>query len=160
MSLIITKKEILSELLALAQSKEKIAKENQKKTQERASEEEGAMQSRYSTFKEEGQYLAGGLKIIHEDLKADVAMIQSMIHYVLKENEKVESLSIVEVEFEDGSQEKFFIIPAAGGEKIREYKILSPKAPLGKALIGKEIGDRFAFRIGDNVKKGEILDVA
>ena len=102
------------------------------------------MQSRYSTFKEEGQYLAGGLKIIHEDLKADVAMIQSMIHYVLKENGKVESLSIVEVEFERWFPGKIFYYPCGRGRKNKRVQDTQPQGASRESTNRQ--GNRGSFR--------------
>jgi len=153
------KKSILAQLLALAQEKEKTTKENQENTQKRANEEEGAMQSRYSTFKAEGQFLAGGLKSILEDLKANTAIIQAMTQERIKVNERIEPLAIAEVEFDDGSKEKFFVIPGSGGEKIDDLTMISPRTPLGKALMGKEAGDNFTLKVGDKARNGEVIYV-
>ncbi len=62
------KKEAVNILLERAIQRQKDIKEAGKGAQERANEAEGAMQSRYDTFKEEGQYLAGGLKLIEMEL--------------------------------------------------------------------------------------------
>lgn len=159
MSTIPYKKELLTRLLQQAKQKEGKAKKISEDTQARASSEEGAMQSRYSTFKEEGQYLAGGLRGIHEDLKAEVSIIQSLMHEKMHENDRVETFSIVEVEFEDGTTDKFFILPAMGGEKIDDLTVINPTAPIAKALFRKEAGDNFTLRIGDKVKMGEISNV-
>lgn len=159
MTIVNYKRELLERLLDLAQKKEAEAKKISKDAQTRASEEEGAMQSRYSTFKEEGQYLAGGLKGIHEDLRATVSTIQSLLNEKLSENDRVETFAIVEVEFEDGSTDKFFVLPALGGEKIDDLTVVNPAAPIAKALFRKETGDSFILRIGDKTKKGEISNV-
>lgn len=66
------KRELIEHLYQIAKEKESEMKRASKDAQERANEAEGAMISRYDTFKEEGQYLAGGLKIRHDELKSAV----------------------------------------------------------------------------------------
>lgn len=159
MEIVSYKKQLLNELLELTQRKEVEAKKNSSKAQERANEEEGAMQSRYSTFKEEGQYLAGGLKGLLENFKAATSIIRAMINENVHENHRVETLSIVEIEFEDGIKNKLFIFPVLGGEKIDELTIINPNAPLAKAIFLKEAGDDFVLKTGNTIKKGEIISV-
>ena len=127
--------------------------------QHRANEEEGAMQSRYSTFKEEGQYVAGGLKGIHEKFKADVSTIRSMMNETIKTNDRVESMTIADLSFDDGRNEKIFVFPALGGEKIDDLVLVNPSAPLGRALLRKEVGDTFSYKVGDKTRKGEVTNV-
>ena len=159
MEIVSYKKQLLEKLLAIAQSKEIEAKENSQKAQKRANEEEGRMQSRYSTFKEEGQYLAGGLKGLSESYKAAVSLVRSMMNEDIKENSRVESLSIVDVEFEDVAVAKFFIFPVLGGEKIDDLTIINTNAPIAKALLRKEAGDEFILTIDNKTRRGEIINV-
>jgi transcription elongation GreA/GreB family factor len=160
MDIVIYKKQILKKLLLLAEKKEQEIGKKSKDTQERANEEEGAMQSRYSTFKEEGQYLAGGLKRIQQDFKVAVSTIKSLLmHEHIHKNSRVETFSIVEIGFEDGDTNKFFILPALGGEKIDDLMVINPSTPIAKSILSKEAGDIFALRIGNKTRKGEILDV-
>lgn len=153
------KKGIMTKLLEVAKNKECAAKEKSDKTRKRANEEEGAMQSRYSTFKEEGQYLASGLQAIHEDYKAIVSITQVMLNEPIREVSRVETLSIVDVEFENGEKETFFVFPFLGGERINNVLIITPKAPIAKALFKKSAGEEFSFSLGNTIKRGEIIDV-
>lgn len=159
MEIVSYKKRLLNELLELAQRKEAEAEKNSKEAQERANEEEGAMQSRYSTFKEEGQYLAGGLKGLLENFKAATSIIRAIINENIRENYRAESMSIVEIKFEDGTKNKLFIFPVLGGEKIDDLTIINSNAPLARALLLKEAGDNFVLKTGNTIKKGEIISV-
>jgi hypothetical protein len=63
------------------------------------------------------------------------------------------------VEFEDESMATFFVFTFLGGEKIDDITIITPNAPLCNAIMSKEIGHQFSFRVGDKTKKGEVTNV-
>jgi transcription elongation GreA/GreB family factor len=155
------KRKLMEKLYQIAQEKETEMKRASKDAQERANEAEGAMISRYDTFKEEGQYLAGGLKIRYEELKSAVSVIEQ----VLKTDEfcshtKIQMYSYVEVEFEDGTEGKFLITPVLGGEKLdKNITIITPNSPIGKSLMGQEEGQQFEYLIERKRRKGEIITV-
>jgi len=162
------KREAVLILLERATQKKKDIDEAGKGAQERANEAEGAMQSRYDTFKEEGQYLAGGLKLIGMELTDAVVTLKEAVRSNLPENcHKVSLYSFVTVEYQNGSSESYFIAPVMGGEKIREnITAIRPVSPLGRVLMGKEEGESFLLKIDDSssrkgsiVKKGEIVEV-
>lgn len=153
------KRNLLEQLLELAKNKKEGFGERSQSAQDRANEAEGAMQSRYSTFKEEGQYLAGGLKILHGEFKSIEAMVQSALKDTITSSERIEYLSIVEIKFEDGSLAKFFIFPVMGGEKIDNITIITPGAPIGKAIMFKEVGDTFILKLGNEIRRGEVINV-
>ena len=119
------------------------------------------MQSRYDTFKEEGQNLAGGLKIRHEELKVSVSILQEILNTEkFQDHKKVGHYSYVEVEFEDGKEGVFFITPIMGGEKLDEnINIITPASPIGNSLMDKEEGDEFKYIAANKLKKGEIIKI-
>ena len=161
MSKAIDKRVLIEKLYNIAQQKELEMKRASKDAQERANEAEGAMKSRYDTFKEEGQYLAGGLKIRHEELKAVLAMIKEVLQAgELIEHTKIQLYSFVELEFDDGTDNKYFITPFLGGEKLDEdITIITPHSPVGKSLMGKEEGQEFNFSVAEKIRRGEIVAV-
>lgn len=162
------KREALLILLEKAMQKKKDIDEAGKGAQERANEAEGAMVSRYDTFKEEGQYLAGGLKLIGMELTEAVFTLKEALKSNIPDNcEKVSLYSFVTVEYQNGNSESYFITPVMGGEKISEEIItIRPVSPLGKVLMGKEEGDSFILKIDNGasrkegvIKKGEVVEV-
>lgn len=157
----INKRDLIEKLLYLAKTKEVEIKRASKEAQERANEAEGAMQSRYATFKEEGQNLAAGLKIRHEELKASVSIIEEILEDdKFPEHVKIQHYSYVEVEFDDGKEDKFLITPLMGGEKLDEnITIVTPSSPIGNSLMGKEEGDEFKYSVKNIEKKGEVVKV-
>lgn len=157
----IDKRVLIKKLIELTKIKEAEIRKASKDAQERANEAEGAMQSRYDTFKEEGQNLAGGLKIRHEELKASVSILEEIVNANKFENHvTIQYYSYVEVEFEDGNESTFFITPIMGGEKLDEnITIITLASPIGQCLIGKEEGDEFKYVVANIKKRGEILKI-
>ena len=158
---IINKRELIVKLLDIAKLKKLELKRASKEAQERANEAEGAMQSRYDTFKEEGQYLAGGLRIRYEELKAAVSILEGiLITNGFSEHTIIQHYSYVEVEFDDGTESKFLIVPLMGGENLDEnITIITPASPIGNCLMGKEEGDEFKYFAAKKEKKGEVIKV-
>lgn len=154
------KAKIVNILLERTIQKEEELRIFSKAAQERANEAEGAMKSRYDTFKEEGQYLASGLIAKHEDVKRSLSIIKSILDLSeLRESSIVEFCSIVKVELEDGEQREFFVFPILGGEKVEGKTVVSPSSPIGKAILGKKKGDTFTFVVEKNLTEGEVTDV-
>lgn len=157
----IDKRVLTKKLLELTKIKKNEIGKASKDAQDRANEAEGAMQSRYDTFKEEGQNLAGGLKIRHEELKASVSILEEILKTNKFENHlKIQHYSYVEVEFEDGNEGRFFISPIMGGEKLDEnITIITPVSPIGNCLMAKEEGDEFKYMVGNVKKRGEVIRI-
>ena len=155
------KKSYLEKLLDIVKRKRDETHKHYKDAQERANEAEGAMISRYDTFKEEGQYLAEGLKIKYHELRTAALEIESILKDIkLKESDLVQHYSIVAGEFDTTEEFQYFISPYMGGEKIdMETTIVSPSSPIGKSLFGKREDDQFEFIVDKKVKKGEITFV-
>lgn len=147
-------------LLQIARKRWQEVKKASKDAQARANEAEGAMQSRYDTFKEEGQYLAGGLKIRCNELSETVTIIESIDMKQFIRNHIVHIYSVIYVEFEDGEESIFFMFPVLGGEEIEDgITVISPTSPIGNALMGKEEGETFQYQVNNRITRGEIVDV-
>jgi len=157
----IDKRVLIEKLLELTKVKEAEIRKASKDAQDRANEAEGAMQSRYATFKEEGQNLAGGLKIRHEELKASVSILEDILKTNRFEDHiKIQHYSYVEVEFEDGNESRFFIASIMGGEKLDEnITIITPASPIGNCLMGKKEGDEFKYMAANIKKRGEVIRI-
>ncbi|MGQ9778343.1 MAG: 3'-5' exonuclease [Bacillota bacterium] len=54
--------------------------------------------------------------------------------------------SVVEIEFEDGAKEDFLFVGLAGP---KDEKVLTPKTPLGAAILGRRVGERVAYTVGN-----------
>jgi len=124
----------------------------------------GAMASRYDTFKEEAQYLAGGFAARIQELSSQLAALKSM-QTRLAANSKVSGGAIVEIEDIDTSMKtKYFLLPAGGGNAYEvngeRYSTLTIQAPLARALFGKNEGDEAEITIQGTTKRLLIVSVS
>jgi transcription elongation GreA/GreB family factor len=115
-----------------------------------AQEAEGAMISRYDTFLEEAQYLAGGQNKRLLEAKTVLALLESLLQRDADVSNQVSIGSVVAIENIDTAERKLFLLvsegagggvflhPSYGGEKV---SAISPSSPIGKALFGKGNGE-------------------
>ncbi len=124
----------------------------------------GAMESRYDTFKEEAQYLAGGLHTQVTALNKTLSALRSIRNYPLPIT-KGSGYAIMEVEdCDDGSRTKYFLLPAGGGNTYEVegevITILTVGAPIAHALIGAVAGDEVEIKIQATTRRFRVISVA
>jgi transcription elongation GreA/GreB family factor len=115
-----------------------------------ATKQSSAMQSRYDTFREEGQYLAGGhakrLVSLQEDLGKLVAFERQLRNE--SSRDQISSGSLVTVRsVESGVLAHYFLLPAGGGKMFGEVKVINIHTPIGKALVGKKVGEEAVYQL-------------
>lgn len=123
----------------------------------------GAMESRYDTFKEEAQYLAGGYAARLVELGKTLGALKSIRDYPPTIT-KGSGYAIVEAEnLEDGSRTKYFLLPAGGGNTYEveggEITILNVGAPLAQAFIGTVAGDEVEIKIQGTTRQFRVVSV-
>ena len=131
------KKDIIRQLLQIAERRLADIEQAAKDARLRANEAEGAMQSRYDTFKEEGQNLAGGLQIREIELTDMVATIREILADRVFEQPQsgIGLYTLVTVEFENGDEKRFFIFPVCGGEVVDDdVRVITPSSPIGEKV--------------------------
>ena len=123
----------------------------------------GAMASRYDTFKEEAQYLAGGFAARLVELGKTLGALKSVRDYSPTIT-KGSGYAIVEVEnLDDVSRVKYFLLPAGGGNTYEvggeEITILNVGAPLARAFIGSVAGDEIEVKIQEATRRFSVVSV-
>lgn len=126
----------------------------------------GAMESRYDTFKEEAQALAGGHGKRELDLRRQLIRIKSLTTegHAFALATAVQTGSVVRIKDHDAGEElRYLIVNAAGGLKLEHESIqfvsLSFTSPLGRALLRKETGDFVVFQVEGRKRSLEILEI-
>jgi len=158
------KSKLLDLVIADIEKRIESAEHGRKNAVEESKAHKGAMASRYDTFKEEAQYLAGGFAARIQELAPLLAALKSM-RMRIPANSKVSGGAIVEVEnIDTGVKTKYFILPTGGG-KIYEvdgeqYSALTLQAPLARALFGKTEGDEAEITIQGTTKHLLIVSVS
>ena len=130
---------------------------------EESKKHKGAMASRYDTFKEEAQYLAGGFASQLIELGKTLGALKSIRDYPPTIT-KVYGYALVEVEnLENGSISKYFLLPSGGGNiyevEGEEISVLSVGAPMARAFMGAVPGDEVEIKIKETTKRFIIVSV-
>lgn len=97
----------------------------------------------------EGMEEAEGLRLRLQalrDLLAEAVVIEGDPASWQTEVPLVRLGSVVEVEFEDGAREDFLFVGLAGPT---DEKVLTPKTPLGAAILGRRVGERVTYTVGN-----------
>lgn len=124
----------------------------------------GKMESRFDTFKEEAQNLAGALSLQVLELMKTLSALKSVRGYSLPIT-TVSGYAIVTVEnCDDGTIAKYFLLPAGGGNEydVGEDKVtvLSVGAPIARAFMGASVGDVREVTLQKKVKRFRIVSVS
>ena len=113
-------------------------------------EAEGAMISRYDTFLEEAQYLAGGQNKRLLEARAVLVLLESLLQRDADVSNQVSLGSMVVIENIGTAERKRFLLvfEGAGGgifscplDEDENVSAVSPSSPIGKALFGKGGGE-------------------
>jgi hypothetical protein len=124
-------------------------------TQQRAREAPGAMQSKSDTSKRELSNLSNALSGRSIDLKTNLFLAGSLVG---KTANAIGAGAMALLKL-NGNQEVFFILPGGEGTSFQfsglEINVLSPQAPVVKAMFGKKEGYSFEF----NSNTWEIIGV-
>jgi len=154
---------ILDHIINEVEDQIKKAERGRLDAMEESKAHKGAMESRYDTFKEEAQYLAGGYAARLIELGKILAVLKSIKSRpptVIKGS----NYAIVEVEnLEDGSTVKYFLLPAGGGNTYEiggeKITVLNVSAPLARAFIGAVAGDEVEVNIQGTTKWFRIVSI-
>lgn len=117
-----------------------------------ANEHKGRIESRYDTFREEAQYLAGGqarrcleLEETVRKLERFLAESRSLDH----ESENARPGSLVRVMDDHGNFQSYLLLPAGGGLLLETEDdpllVVNLNTPMGQALLGRSIGAGVVF---------------
>ncbi|PWI32341.1 transcription elongation factor [Vibrio albus] len=117
-----------------------------------ATDEETVPEHKYDTLALEASYLAHGQAVRVQECEEDIRQYQALPIKDFEENSKISLGALVKLIDEDDKEKYFFLGPCAGGVTFvfdsKDITIVTPKAPLGKAMLGKQIGDEIGFSIG------------
>lgn len=123
-----------------------------------ATDEETVPEHKYDTLALEASYLAHGQAMRVAEYEADLAQYRALI--VKEGMDKVALGALVELVDVEDSYRYVYLGPCAGGIKVYhegvEISVVTPKSPIGAALIGKVLDDEVSYQIGDNVFSYEI----
>ncbi len=156
------KKAILEETVRILEGNLYDVKESAKDTKERAIQAPSASESHSDTSKNQLQILSFGLDERVYMLESEVTSLRK---YKIGNNlDKVVLGALVGLENIDSEEERHcYILPAGAGTKIETNKgqvnIITTSAPLFAAMMGKEEGDEFVFKLKNSKQEYCITEV-
>lgn len=121
-----------------------------------ATDEETVPEHKYDTLALEASYLAHGQAVRVQECEKDILTYKTLIEREVANGSAVSGNvrlgSFVILIDEDDKSSYFFMGPCAGGVSV-EYQamkvaIVTENAPLGRAMMGKAIGDEVELRLG------------
>lgn len=127
-----------------------------------ATHEEAKPENDKDTRATEASYLARGQAERVRELERSDNALQFLVLRDAREGEPVALGSVVVAEAE-GARVAYFVAPAGGGMRATldglDVQVVTPEAPLGKALIGRVAGDTASVRVRGAVRDYEIVEV-
>lgn len=120
-------------------------------------------ESKYDTFSLESSYLARGQAKRVEELTDALDRLQMLPLKELDETSPIQLSALVRLEANDGDKRTLFFGPAGSGEEINvdgeEIIIVTSSSPLGKAVLGKKVGDTFDIKMGIDAQTFTVVSV-
>ena len=116
-----------------------------KAAHEAATHEECAPDNKYDTTALEASYIAQGQANRAQEIRVALDGYRNLVLQSFDEESPIRLTALVTLEDEEGNQRRLFLGPYAGGMKIPaaagEIVVITPGSPLGRSLIGKQVGD-------------------
>lgn len=154
------KEALRDELLSILGQELVVLEANHQATIEGATHEQAKPENDKDTRALEQSYLARGQAQRIESLKADLAEIKLMPIRTFGADQAIALSALVEIEEED-HERTLWLAPQGGGTQLHGGKIqvVTPGAPLGRALLGKREGDDLELRLAGKLKALSITKV-
>ncbi|NVZ60459.1 GreA/GreB family elongation factor [Pseudomonas gingeri] len=119
---------------------------------EAATDEENIAENKYDTLGLEASYLATGQARRVEEIRQALKQCRELPLRPYDEQAGIQLGALLTLEAENGSEQQLFLAPDAAGLKIewegRAITVISPRSPLGQALLGKFDGDEVQISVG------------
>lgn len=152
-------RQILKELENVFQG----ARDAAQRAYDTATDEENEAENKYDTLGLEASYLAHGQSRRVAECEADLIAFKKLNAHQFTQDRPVSTGALVCIEDEQGFERYILLSPVAGGLKI-EYNgktitLITPSAPIGKALSARMVGDDIMVEICGDRKHYQIMDI-
>ncbi|MDD9178619.1 transcription elongation factor [Aliivibrio finisterrensis] len=159
----IEKEALLESIIQALRDVHQMAVEATQRAIDQATDKEAIARSKYETFGLEASYLAHGQALRVAECEADILAYRKLPRLDYSESTAINQCALVTLINQDDIESRFFIGPSAGGVKVSyqgvDFSLITPTAPLGKAIIGLQLGDEFELNLAGKKQQYEIIDV-
>lgn len=130
---------------------------------ETATHEENIAENKYDTLGLEAAYLTQGQARRLAECEADLLAFQNSAPRDFTDDDAISVGALVQLQDEDLQRQFLFLGPAAGGLKVVrdgiDILVITPAAPLGKALLNAGIGDQVTVQVAARPKHYEVMAI-
>jgi transcription elongation GreA/GreB family factor len=155
------KKALFEELLARLEAELRAAEAAQRATHEAATHEEARPENDKDTRALEQSYLARGQARRVEELRIAVAETRAIPLRAFDADTPI-ALSALVTTSDDRGEQRVLLALHGGGEELSDgVRVITTRSPLGRALLGKVVGDEVELqKSGAETRTLTVLDVA
>jgi transcription elongation GreA/GreB family factor len=129
---------------------------------ETATHEENVAENKYDTLGLEASYLATGQARRTEEIRQALLTYQGLVLRDYDEQVGIQIGTLVTLENHRGELQRLFLGPDAAGLILmldgQQVTVITPRAPLGMALLGKFEGDEVSISVGGTARVSEIVE--
>jgi transcription elongation GreA/GreB family factor len=129
---------------------------------ETATHEENVAENKYDTLGLEASYLATGQARRTEEIRQALLTYQGLVLRDYDEQVGIQIGTLVTLENHCGELQRLFLGPDAAGLILmldgQQVTVITPRAPLGMALLGKFEGDEVSISVGGTARVSEIVE--
>jgi len=159
----INKYEILSLIISKLEADISISEQAVQMARDTATHKDCLGSSKYETMGLEASYLAQGQGTRLLELERSLAYFKQL-KLNIQTPAYIQLTSLLTLENEDGKQQVLWMAADAGGLMIKHQEhvitVITPKSPLGKALLGKAEGDDFELNIAGKKYTYQVTSLA
>ncbi len=128
-----------------------------------ATHEENIAENKYDTLGLEAAYLAHGQAERVAECEADLEAFNKLIQANITSQSTVAIGALITTIDDQESQRRVFLATAAGGLKVdfngETIVVITPSAPLGRALMGRTVGDEIELAVDGTTRVYEITHI-
>jgi hypothetical protein len=144
------KKQILKAVIAELEEELRRQLKGQRSAAEGATHADARAETKWDTCGLEQSYLARGLAKQVEGLALQVEELRSFVPPDFS-GKAIDIGALVEAEM-NGEELLFFLLNCGGGTELsvqgKEIAVITPRSPVGAALVGRREADTYSFRAG------------
>ena len=159
----IDKRALISQIRAQLEAQAAAMRASVAATHEAATHEEARPENDKDTRGLEASYLARGQAMRVEELEEAVNRLRFLDLRDFGPDEPIGLGALITV-LVDETSAVYFLVPVAGGTKVVvdgvPVQLVTPAAPLGRALVDKVVGDDFLLRVAGREREYEVEDVS
>ena len=123
---------------------------------EAATHAENIAENKYDTLGLEASYLATGQARRVEEIRQALKQCRAMALAPYDATSGIQIGALIELEAENGTTQWLFLAPDAAGLKLdhggQTVTVITPRSPLGAALLGKQLEDEVQINVGGAVQ--------